>query len=86
MTKLKLKVDQVSSKRKKETVAKTSSFHPAKEKRSSQSVENSNITKLRNELRNELLKQQQEKEIEPSYEKNQLFIDEATPVEAIIKK
>ena len=73
----KLKVDKVSSKRRKEAVAKTSSFHPAKAKRSLQSVEDSSQPKPKLSaiflgLRNELLKQQQAKEAKVSYDEDQL--------------
>ena len=78
----------MSIKRKKTAVAKTSSFHPAKAKRSSQSVEDSNITepKLSTiflELRNELLKQQQEEKAEVPYVEDQQLEEETTPTETI---
>ena len=88
MTKLKLKVDQVSSKRKKETVAKTSSFHPAKEKNPLQSVADSSqpepkLSTIFLELRNDLFKQQQVKEVEVPYVEDQQLQEEATPAETI---
>ena len=56
-------IDKMSIKRKKTAAAKTSSFHPAKEKRSLQSEEDSNITQTKLstvflELKVELLKHQ----------------------------
>ena len=86
MTKLKLKVDQVSSKRKKETVAKTSSFHPAKAKKSLQSVADSSqpepkLSAICLELRNYLFKQQQVKEAEVHYVEDQQLEEETTPIE-----
>ena len=79
-------IDKMSIKRKKKAVAKTSSFHPAKAKRSLQSVEDSNITQTKLstvflELRAELLKQQQEEETEVLYVEGQSLKDEATPKE-----
>jgi len=79
-------IDKMSIKRKKKSVAKTSSFHPAKAKRSLQSVEDSNITQTKLstvflELRAELLKQQQEEETEVLYVEGQSLKDEATPKE-----
>ena len=88
MTKLKLKVDQVSSKRKKETVAKTSSFHPAKAKKSLQSVSDSShpdpkLSAIFLELRNDLFKQQQVKEVEVPYVEDHQLEEETTPTETI---
>ena len=88
LTKLKLKVDQVSSKRKKETVAKNSSFHPAKEKKSLQSVADSSqpepkLSAIFLELRNDLFKQQQVKETEMPYVEDHQLEEEATPTETI---
>ena len=65
-------IDQMSIKMKKTTVAKNSSFHPAKEKRSLQSEEDSNITQTKLsivflELKAELLKHHQEEETEVPY-------------------
>ena len=73
----------MSIKRKKTVAAKTSSFHPAKAKRSLQSEEDSNITQTKLstvflELRAELLKHQQEKETEVPYVEGQPLKDEAT--------
>ena len=78
--------DKMSIKRKKKSVAKTSYFHPAKAKRSLQSVEDSNITQTKLstvflELRAELLKQQQEEETEVPYVEDQKLKDEAIPKE-----
>ena len=88
MTKLKLKVDQVSSKRKKETIAKTSCFDPAKAKKSLQSVADSSnpkpkLSAIFLELRNDLFKQQQVKEAEVPYVEDQQLEEETTPTETI---
>ena len=82
-------IDKMSIKRKRRAVAKTSSFHPAKAKGSSQSVEDSNITEPKLsaiflELRNELLEQQQEEKAEVPYVEDQKLKDEVIPKEADI--
>ena len=76
----------MSSKGKKEAAVRSLALHPAKEKKSLQSVEVSSHTETKLfaifvELRNELLKQQQEKETEVSYDEDQLLIDETIPKE-----
>ena len=77
------KIDKVSTRRK-EAVVKISALHPEKRKNPLQSAEDSSqpepkLSAIFLELRNELLKQQQGKEIEVSYDEDQLLIDEAIP-------
>ena len=85
------KIDTLSSKKKKGAVVRSSVLHPAKGKKSLQSVEDSSqhepkLSTIFLELRNELLEQQQEKKTKVSYDEDQLLIDEATPAETNIQE